>query len=194
MPQMRFIWKVQGDLEDGEITTLSFDVVTRLNPAGHQEFTSCGLHVLNSGVSLKYMVSGHQQSESSDGWAIWVCQPTPEVTTELSDDEIIIGGTVTDDVTVSGLKDVHGVNGLPYPMPTGNVQFQYMVPGETEWTDLGGPIALDGSGEATSPSTPPLTVVGTYQFRACYESDDNYTDNESVTGTEPLVVTEPVPV
>jgi len=66
MPQLRFIWEIQGNLEQGDMATLSFDVVTRLNPADHQEYTSCGLHILNSGANLKWkVVDGAQGSMST---------------------------------------------------------------------------------------------------------------------------------
>ena len=72
MPQLRVTWNI-GDLPDGRTATLSFDVMTRLNPGknknfpdGHQEYTSPGLKILNSGAVLKWLDGeGHQDSMST---------------------------------------------------------------------------------------------------------------------------------
>ena len=42
-----------GGLNDGEDWVCSFDAKTKLNPGGNQEFTSCGYHDFNSGVTVK---------------------------------------------------------------------------------------------------------------------------------------------
>ena len=65
MKQLRLTWDI-GDLANGETATLSFDVVTKENPAGKQEYTSPGLHILNSGAVLKWRDAlGHQDSMST---------------------------------------------------------------------------------------------------------------------------------
>ena len=202
MPQLRFIWYI-GDLEDSQGATLSFEVATRINHGQGKkaepkwEFTSCGIHVLNSGVSLKYLdPSEEQQSESTDGWAIQVCMPDPpEVTTELFPaGPITLGDDVYDTAHVSGLEEtygeeVYGADGQPYPMPTGDVQFQYKDDDDTAWNNFGDPEPLDGDGEATSATIDPLLLtVGENWFRAAYEGDVNYPGNESAEDAEPLIV------
>lgn len=47
-------------LAPGQSITFQIDMVTRRNPAGKQEYTTCGLHVLNSGFTVKWI-------ESDDG-------------------------------------------------------------------------------------------------------------------------------
>jgi len=41
-------------------------------PNGHQEYTSPGLHFLNSGANLKWQVDGHQESMSTPPWYVMV--------------------------------------------------------------------------------------------------------------------------
>ena len=65
MKQLRITWDI-GDLPDGTIATLSFDVVTKENPPGKQEYTSPGRKTLNSGAVLKWKdASSHQDSMST---------------------------------------------------------------------------------------------------------------------------------
>jgi hypothetical protein len=107
MPQLRFIWEIQGDMVQGDMTTLSFDVVTRLNPAGHQEYTSCGLHILNSGANLKWqVVDGAQGSMSTPSWYVMAWEEGCDIGA--------IVGTVTDcdGKPVSGHM-VYASNGAP---------------------------------------------------------------------------------
>ncbi|MFX0146001.1 MAG: hypothetical protein ACFE9C_18185, partial [Candidatus Hodarchaeota archaeon] len=47
-------WDI-GDLLPGETARLIILVSTDLNPAGHQEYTSSGVHELNSGATLKFI-------------------------------------------------------------------------------------------------------------------------------------------
>ena len=63
MPQLRVIWNI-GDLPDMTMATLSFDVVTRLNPAGKQEYTSPGLKILNSGANVKWRYADTRRRDS----------------------------------------------------------------------------------------------------------------------------------
>jgi hypothetical protein len=103
MPQFRVTWKVCM-LEPGEQATLSFDVVTRLNPADHQEYTSCGLHILNSGASLKWKVGGIcDDCDEKGGWAGSKSTPSWYVMVwdgECENGECLVGaiiGWVTED-------------------------------------------------------------------------------------------------
>ena len=65
MKQLRITWDI-GDLPDGTTATLSFDVVTKENPPGKQEYTSPGRKILNSGAVLKWEdASGLQDSMST---------------------------------------------------------------------------------------------------------------------------------
>jgi len=80
MAQLRITWYI-GELNSGGTETLSFDVVTRLNPGGKkdkdtglregkQEYTSPGLHFMNSGANLKWIVNDHQESMSTPPWPV----------------------------------------------------------------------------------------------------------------------------
>jgi hypothetical protein len=63
--QLRITWYI-GNLPNGVTATLSFDVVTKLNPALKQEYTSAGLKTLNSGAVLKWRdAAGVQHSMST---------------------------------------------------------------------------------------------------------------------------------
>ena len=65
MRQLRITWYI-GNLPNGVTATLSFDVVTKLNPALKQEYTSAGLKILNSGAVLKWRdAAGVQHSMST---------------------------------------------------------------------------------------------------------------------------------
>jgi hypothetical protein len=65
MKQLRVTWSI-GNIPDGTMATLSFEVVTKQNPAGKQEYTSPGLKILNSGAVLKWVnATGHQDSMST---------------------------------------------------------------------------------------------------------------------------------
>jgi hypothetical protein len=48
------VWNI-GTLYPGETAELIFEISTDLNPAGKQEYTSCGCYELNSGAVLKFM-------------------------------------------------------------------------------------------------------------------------------------------
>jgi len=85
MPQLRITWYID-DLDAGEMETLSFNVVTRLNPGGNQEFTSPGLHILNSGAVLKWRDADNKQDSMS----------TPSVYVMAGDTFGAIVGFVTD--------------------------------------------------------------------------------------------------
>ena len=54
-------WMI-GALNPGETAELVFEISTDLNPAGKQEYTSCGDYELNSGAVLKFMFDGRQYS------------------------------------------------------------------------------------------------------------------------------------
>jgi len=70
MEQLRITWDI-GDLPDGTTATLSFDVVTKENPPGKQEYTSPGRKTLNSGAVLKWKdESGYQDSMSTSSWYV----------------------------------------------------------------------------------------------------------------------------
>ena len=70
MEQLRITWDI-GGLPDGTTATLSFDVVTKENPPGKQEYTSPGRKTLNSGAVLKWKdASGQQDSMSTPSWYV----------------------------------------------------------------------------------------------------------------------------
>ena len=65
-------WDV-GALASGAEAWANVDAVTDENPGGNQEWTSCGVHTLNSGATLKYRdTNGKQQSANSGSIAVEV--------------------------------------------------------------------------------------------------------------------------
>jgi hypothetical protein len=198
--QLRFIWEV-GDLPAAANHTLSFYVVTDLNPGQGKkdvpkwEFTSCGIHTLNSGVELEWTDgAGDQHAASTDGWAIQVCRPTPGVATEIqapmigSVAYILVDDPVQDEATVNSLEGARGVNCDWYPAATGNVTFQFSNDG-TAWTSWGDPLDLADGTVISEPVG--FDEVGRYYVRAVFQSsDNNYGDVTSGALDEPLEVTQ----
>jgi uncharacterized repeat protein (TIGR01451 family) len=64
--KVHLLWDV-GTLGPGATASLVLVTSTDENPAGHQEFTSCGVHELNSGSTLKFIAGGHQSSAGTGG-------------------------------------------------------------------------------------------------------------------------------
>lgn len=59
-PQSRFFLTAKPNtiiLTPGQSISFNVDMVTRVNKGGNQEFTSCGLHLLNSGFTVKWFQS-----------------------------------------------------------------------------------------------------------------------------------------
>ncbi len=119
---------------------------------------------------------GAQSGENDE--PLNVTKPVPTVVTQLSMSDIVLGGSVTDLVTVTGLPS-------PFPMPTGTVQF-YVQIGVGPFT-LFSTKTLDANGQATSDSYTPLTA-GSYHFQAVYLGDSNYMGAQSAADSEPLTV------
>jgi hypothetical protein len=72
-----FQWNI-GSMSVGQTRTIFLVVSTDTNPAGHQEYTSCGNYWLNSGATLKAIVdsTGKQFSAETNGIQIHVeCPP-----------------------------------------------------------------------------------------------------------------------
>ena len=72
-----FQWNI-GSMSETETKIIYVVVSTDTNPAGHQEYTSCGDYWLNSGATLKAIVdsTGKQFSAETDGIQITVeCPP-----------------------------------------------------------------------------------------------------------------------
>ena len=63
--KVHFMWTI-GDMEADETAVIYLVISTDLNPAGHQEFTSCGTYFLNSGATVKGFVNGRQVSAEAD--------------------------------------------------------------------------------------------------------------------------------
>jgi len=63
--QVRLTWDV-GDVPADTTCTLAYLVSTDLNPAGIQEYTSCGCYALNSGATIKYYYMGVKYSAATD--------------------------------------------------------------------------------------------------------------------------------
>jgi len=68
-----FMWNV-GPMIEGETKTIFVIVSTDTNPAGWQEYTSCGWYDLNSGATVKAILesTGKQSSAESESIPIYV--------------------------------------------------------------------------------------------------------------------------
>jgi len=63
-------WKLSwniGDLPASTDATLTLTAVTDTNPGGNDEYTSCGLHVVNGGANLRFGRSIKQQQSFNTG-------------------------------------------------------------------------------------------------------------------------------
>ena len=100
------------------------------------------------------------------------------VFTCLGTNNITLGQSVTDNVTVIGLCD-------GFPVPTGPVTFQVSFNGG-DWVTYDIQM-LDCHGMATSTWYTPM-CAGHYEFRAVYSCDCNYQESSSCPLSEPLCV------
>jgi uncharacterized repeat protein (TIGR01451 family) len=106
---------------------------------------------------------------------------TPQITTLLSDSSIVLGDSITDNVTFTG---------LPAYTPVNIIIFQHMAPGESTWTTFSISVLVastPGVWTATSDSFTP-NELGTWHFRAIYAADSNYCDAASADNAELLEV------
>ncbi|UCD09058.1 MAG: PQQ-binding-like beta-propeller repeat protein [Dehalococcoidales bacterium] len=67
-------WEIES-LAPGESISTTIIVSTDINPGGHQEYTSAGIHCLNSGVNVKGTFLGSQISNTSDSIMVEVIEP-----------------------------------------------------------------------------------------------------------------------
>ena len=74
--KVHFQWNI-GSMSGSETRIIYVVVSTDTNPAGHQEYTSCGWYDLNSGATVKAIVesTGKQFSAESDSIQIYVESP-----------------------------------------------------------------------------------------------------------------------
>jgi hypothetical protein len=100
------------------------------------------------------------------------------VFTCLGTNNITLGQSVTDNVTVIGLCD-------GFPVPTGPVTFQVSFNGG-DWVTYDIQM-LDCHGMATSTWYTPM-CAGHYEFRAVYSCDCNYQESSSCPLSEQLCV------
>jgi hypothetical protein len=98
--------------------------------------------------------------------------------TVLGTTVIVLGQSVTDNVTIKGL-------GWGYPNPTGTIEFQFSYNGASWFTYDS--VALPVNGMAKSKMYQPA-LAGSYEFRAYYSGDVNYDCSSSPLGEEPLNV------
>jgi hypothetical protein len=122
--------------------------------------------------------TGSESLEFTEPLDVGQAPGAPPVTTLLSQTSIILGDSITDTATVTGLGD-------GFPMPTGTVDFQVQIGGGS-WNTFD-TQPLDSNGQATSEAYTPLSV-DTYFFRAIYSGDANYTGSQSGDTDEPLEV------
>jgi hypothetical protein len=76
MKQVRLEWSID-QVAEGEAFMLQITVYTKLNPAGHQEYTSPGCYALNSGATLKWL-DDRGKKHSLETGSIWVIA-VPEI-------------------------------------------------------------------------------------------------------------------
>ncbi len=117
---------------------------------------------------------------------VTITQAVPAITTTPTPSSVVVGGSITDTATVSG-----GAS------PTGMVTFNLFAPGNATCT--GTPvststIALSGN-PPTSTSDPFTTAaVGTYQWVATYNGDDNNMPASSGCTAEPVTIAQAAPI
>ena len=100
------------------------------------------------------------------------------LTSGVDEHTVLIGDVVYDTAEVTdGTQSLEGEF----------VQFQYMMVGDLDWTDLGDPVVLDANGKAKSINWTAM-VAGTYYFRAVFEETDEFYGSESGDTEEPLIV------
>jgi hypothetical protein len=81
--KVHFTWII-GDMEADETRTIFLVIRTDENPAGKQEYTSCGTYELNSGAVVKAIVDGRQVTDDTGSIFIQICDPCVD---EADDDE-----------------------------------------------------------------------------------------------------------
>lgn len=67
-----FQWDI-GEMNCGETKTIFVTVSTDVNPAGWQEYTSCGWYYLNSGATVKAIVESTGEQFSAESGGIEIC-------------------------------------------------------------------------------------------------------------------------
>ncbi|HEY3419825.1 MAG TPA: Ig-like domain-containing protein, partial [Methanomassiliicoccales archaeon] len=110
-----------------------------------------------------------------------VVQGPSSTTTELGAKCIILGQSVKDNATVSGL-------GGEFPIPTGSVTFWASADNGASWTQYGCAVELDCAGSAVSSTYYTPYATGIYLFKAVYSGDCNYLASESQKCDERLLV------
>jgi hypothetical protein len=69
--KVHFMWNV-GAMDAGETAMIWLIVSTDTNPAGHQEYTSPGCYMLNSGATVKAILASTGKQVSSESESIWI--------------------------------------------------------------------------------------------------------------------------
>ena len=74
--KVHLVWAI-GDLEPGEIATVTLNVYTDINPGDKQEFTSCGTYTMNSGAVVKWLDDRGKQGSAVTESIIIIAIPAP---------------------------------------------------------------------------------------------------------------------
>ena len=69
--KVHFMWDV-GAMDAGETAMIWLIVSTDTNPAGHQEYTSPGCYMLNSGATVKAILASTGRQVSAETESIWI--------------------------------------------------------------------------------------------------------------------------
>ncbi len=171
----------------GESTWTTYDSQT-LTPAGSGVWTATSIAFTPDEVGTWYFRAYYPgdsnynpKASGETAEVLAVDYYTPSITTLLSKMTIILGESLTDTVTFTGLTGF---------APTESIIFQHKAPGESTWTTFDSQALIaDGPGVWTATSilfTP--NEVGTWYFRATYPGDSHYNSNASGDTAEVLDV------
>jgi hypothetical protein len=169
----------QVRFEDGPFET--YDI----QPLGNESASYTPSAIGHYDFRAVYSGDDNFLGSTSDEESLEVQMASIETTTCLGIENMSLGGSITDNVTVTGL-----VTGLcdGSQFPTGTVEFQVSFNCGGWITYDAGTVLVDGSARSVW-STP--TAIGDYSFRAIYSGNGPYLGSNSCSPDEPLHVENP---
>ena len=137
--------------------------------------TEVGTYTWHATYSGNGLNNGAADNGNNESVTTGLASPSLSTQASVTGNGVVGTDSTSDTATVTGGDD-----------PTGTIQFSIKAPDGTS-SNVGLPVTVTGDGTYDSPSSVPLTEVGTYTWHATYSGDslndgasDN-SDNESVT-------------